>query len=129
MLRSAAKAAWCSLLWAVAAQSKLRRSSAAQHCSTASRQGSGSSNNKHGADSSIAILCSSNTWKVCMGCNVGQHERRITTMKQAPELCEEGSDNTAVRETHVLPHHDTAYHSPVLRVLKAYLAGVLGGPV
>ena len=41
MLLSAATAAWCSLLWARAALNRLCELSA-QHCSTASRQGSGS---------------------------------------------------------------------------------------
>jgi hypothetical protein len=58
MLCSAATAAWCSLLWDLAALNKLHWSFAAQHSSTARRQESGSAN-KGDADSVLAILCSS----------------------------------------------------------------------
>jgi hypothetical protein len=48
-------AAWCSLLWALAAEKKLRWSSTANRCSTASKQDYGSAS-KDVADSPLAIL-------------------------------------------------------------------------
>jgi hypothetical protein len=62
MLRSAATAAWCSLLCVLAALNKLRWSLAAQHCRIGSRQSPGSANSKE-ASSSLANLYSSNTGK------------------------------------------------------------------
>jgi mevalonate pyrophosphate decarboxylase len=53
ILRSTAAAAWCSLLWALAALNTLRWSLAAQHCSTFHRQGSGSASRDGGC---LAIL-------------------------------------------------------------------------
>jgi hypothetical protein len=62
MLRSAATAAWCSLLCALAALNKLRWSLAAQHCSIGNRQSSGSASSEQGS-SSLDNLWSSNTGK------------------------------------------------------------------
>jgi hypothetical protein len=78
---SATTAAWCSLLCDLAVLNKLRWSSAAKHCSTASRQGSGSASSNDGDETMLAILWSSSTrlqlYEQCRRCWWSVHCKQL----------------------------------------------------